>query len=100
MTGLHLTNDQLDPIWQSVPLGTPVYTIGGNQLGAVTEKRTHGLIVEGGGANGETYVVTPQDIARIEKGSVHLLIGADQAMRAQASAPGEEKQPQPPGAPS
>ena len=99
MTGPHLTNDQLDPIWQTVPLGTPVYESGGNQLGTVEEKRDNGLIVKSGGANGETYVVTPQDIARIQNGAVYLLIGVDQAMRDQAPPPGSQPQ-QPPGMPS
>lgn len=98
MTGPHLTNDQLDPIWQTVPLGTPVYANGGNQLGTVDEKRDNGLIVKGSGANGEMYVVTPQDIARIEQGAVYLLIGPDQAMRDQAPPPGAQQQP--PGTPS
>lgn len=99
MSGPHLTNDQLDPIWQTVPLGTPVMTSSGNQLGTVEEKRDNGLIVKGGGADGETYVVTPPDIARVENGSVYLLIGADQAMRDQAPEAGAEAQ-QPPGTPS
>lgn len=100
MTGPHLTNDQLDPIWQSVPLGTPVYTSSGTQLGTVEEKRDNGLMVKGSGGNGENYVVTPQDIARIENGSVYLLIGADQAMRDQAPAPSSQPQQPPPGMPS
>ena len=96
MSGPHLTNDQLDPIWQNVPLGTPVITSSGTQLGTVEEKRDNGLIVRGGGASGDTYVVTPQDIARVEQGSVYLLVGADQAMRDQAPEGGAEAQ-QPPG---
>lgn len=90
MTGPHLTNDQLDPIWQTVPLGTPVYTSSGTQLGTVEEKRDNGLIVKGSGADGESYVVTPQDIARVENSSVYLLIGSDQAMRDQAPESGTE----------
>ncbi len=99
MSGPHLTNDQLDPIWQTVPLGTPVITSSGTRLGTVEEKRDNGLIVKGGGADDETYVVTPQDIARVEKDGVYLLIGADQAMRDQAPPPGSQPQ-QPPGTPS
>lgn len=98
MSGPHLTNDQLDPMWQNVPLGTPVYASGGNQLGTVEEKRDNGLIVRGGGASGDTYVVTPQDIARVEQSGVYLLVGADQAMRDQAPESGEEAQ-QSPGSP-
>lgn len=95
MSGPHLTNDQLDPIWQTVPLDTPVYASSGTRLGTVEEKRDNGLIVKGSGADGETYVVTPQDIARVEQDGVYLLIGADQAMRDQAPDSGSQPQQSP-----
>jgi hypothetical protein len=99
MSGPHLTDDQLDPIWQTVPVGTPVITTSGTQLGTVEEKRDNGLIVRGDDASGETYLVTPQDIARVEADGVHLLIGSDQAIRDQAPPSGTEAE-LPPGTPS
>ena len=78
MSGAHLSDDQLDPIWQSVPDGTPVYTSDDSQLGTVRYKRDNGLYVRGQGA--DTYVVTPQDIARVEQNGVYLLIKRDEAL--------------------
>jgi hypothetical protein len=88
MTGVPQTNDQLEPMWQAVPLGTNVYANDGDVLGTVEQIRENGLIVKGDGARDKIYVVTPQDISRIEQDGVHLLVGHEEAMRAQASPPG------------
>ncbi|MFI5273122.1 MAG: hypothetical protein ACHQ4H_08845 [Ktedonobacterales bacterium] len=89
----HLADDQLDPHWQDVPTGTPVYGSDNTQLGTVTDRRDNGLIVTGKAPSNDTYVVTPQDIARVEPDGLWLLIGASEAMRDQTP---DTTAPQPP----
>ena len=72
----------LNPNWQAIPEGTPVFTIDGQQLGTVKERLEDGLLVSGSGPGAPVYVVTAQDVSRIDRDSVHLLVTESQAMRA------------------
>jgi hypothetical protein len=87
VSGPHLTNDQLDPNWQSVPDGTPVYTADRRQLGTVLYKRDLGLYVRGSGP--DIYLVTPQDIARVEPDGVYLVVKQGEALVDQTPEPPE-----------
>jgi hypothetical protein len=72
----------LDPDWESVPTGTPVYTVDNKKLGTVQSKREDGLYIRGDSAMGSDYIVTAPDIGHIDQGGVHLIVTAAQALRA------------------
>ncbi|MGH2514755.1 MAG: hypothetical protein ACRDHP_03790 [Ktedonobacterales bacterium] len=75
----------LSPNWDSIPIGTTVFTIDGRQLGAVKERREDGLLVAGNDPSDQEYLVTAQDVSRIEQDGVHLMVSESQAMRATSS---------------
>lgn len=72
----------LSPNWQSIAEGTTVLTIDGERLGTVKERREDGLLVGGNNAGDPDYLVTAQDVSRIDQDGVHLLVNESQAMRA------------------
>ena len=63
--------------------------------GTVTEKREDGLLVRGTDGQGEDYMVTAQDLGRIDAQGVHLIVNPQQAMRAhwQGTSPDDEQAP-------
>ncbi len=79
----------LDPDWQRVQIGTPVFASDNKRLGSVREKRPDGLYVVSDEPSAEDYLVTVQDVGHISADGVHLVVTAAQAMRAQASEPSE-----------
>lgn len=86
---------RIDPDWGAVRIGTPVLASDGTQLGTVTEKREDGLLVGGTDGQGEDYMVTAQDLGRIDEQGVHLIVNPQQAMRAhwQGTSPDDEQAP-------
>ncbi|HLZ20798.1 MAG TPA: hypothetical protein VKQ30_01565 [Ktedonobacterales bacterium] len=86
---------ELSPNWQAVPEGAPVITMDGQQLGTVKERREDGLLVGGNGPSEPDYLVTAQDVSRIDPDGVHLLVNESQAMRAhwQGTSPYDEQAP-------
>ena len=85
----------LSPNWGSVPDGTPVLTIDGQRLGIVKERREDGLLVGTDNPVEPEYLVTAQDVSRIDQDGVHLLVNQSQAMRAhwQGTSPADESAP-------
>lgn len=86
---------ELSPDWLAIAEDTPVLTIDGQQLGTVKERRSDGLLVAGSHPGDPDYLVTAQDVARIDPDSVHLLVTEGQAMRAhwQGTSPADESAP-------
>lgn len=86
---------ELGPDWLAIAEDTPVLTIDGQQLGTVKERRGDGLLVAGNHYGDPDYLVTAQDVARIDPDSVHLLVTESQAMRAhwQGTSPADEAAP-------
>ena len=86
---------ELSPNWQTIAEGTPVLTIDGQRLGTVKARREDGLLVGGDGPNEPDYLVTAQDLSRIDQDGVHLVVSESQAMRAhwQGTSPADESAP-------
>lgn len=83
---LDLQNDtdllnELEPDWQSAPVGVSVAANDGTTIGTVRGKTDDGLFV--GSANGEDeFFVTASDIASVGPSGVKLLIAPSEVMRA------------------
>jgi hypothetical protein len=75
---------QLDPDWQSVPVGASVIASDGRTIGKVDAKRADGLHVKG--SDSSEYLVPPTDIASIGPEGVRLVVSSQQTIRAQADA--------------
>lgn len=75
----------LSPNWESIPVGTTVLTIDGQRLGTVKERREDGLLVASDDPGDPAYLVTAQDVSRIESDGIHLMVSESQAMRANSS---------------
>lgn len=85
----------LTPDWASVAKGTMVLTIDGQRLGMVKERLEDGLLVGTDDPAQPEYLVTAQDVSRIDQDGVHLLVNEKQAMRAhwQGTSPSDESAP-------
>lgn len=85
----------VDPDWQAVQIGTPVTASDGAKLGTVQQKTPDGLLVRGEDTSGADYMVTAQDVSRIDADGVHLIVNANQAMRAhwEGTSPADSEAP-------
>lgn len=100
---LDLQNDtdllsELDPNWQSAPVGASVVANDGKTIGTIKEKNDDGLFVESAVAGEDEFFVTAADIGTVDSSGVKLVIAASEVMRArpESAADDASAQSQPP----
>ena len=72
----------LEPDWQSVPVGATVNASDGQTVGSVREIGEDGLFVDSATDDEDEFFVTAADIATIDADGVKLLVDSTEVMRA------------------